>query len=789
MRGQATHIRIELFSGSCFYRTECDGGSSAGGSADTNPANANVSLQPQDTRKTSAPVPSPVIENSYSISWDNPLLPYGVIGALGGAFLLIGGYAGARRMKIAIPYVLACGTAVTLLLNPEILTEKHEKPPTDVIVAIDKSASQTAVKGRNEMTAAMQAELTQLLEGMGNVNIRVVEIDSASGTKGTQLFSAFNNLSDLDPRHVGAVIALTDGQISDVPESLPFPHGTPLHTILSGRAGEQDRVLKIESSPRYGLVGEEQTIHVIAEDQGEGALPGQPVTLHIKEEGEEIRTIETTTGQSTEVKLKLGHSGPNVISIEAEGLTGELTTTNNRIVTSVQGIQKAVNVLLISGTINASTMALRDIFKSDPNSNLVHMMAMRLPADFDDTPRSDLAITPFRLRSLEEALPKFDLIVFDHYPDLNVIPFRYMKEIVKRIENGGATLILAGPDFAGPRSLSRTSIGPILPVKPTGAVSQEESAPQATVEGQRHPILHGLPGVNALPGEKPGWGPWVDTIGSVKLKGTTLLETPDGQPLLVLDHAGKGRVAVLLNGGFSLWKSGYKGGGPYTELMQRLSHWLMKNPNLEEEALKLTAGEDGARIFIERRTMAETADPVTIITPDGEEVSVSLQKKEPGLWTAELETKKTGIYQARQEGTQTFSAFTHIGPANPHEMEHVVSTGEYLKPLSDKTGGTVMRMQDGTGNLIHPKLAFVEPDEKAPSDDTLAIRHNTQTILRGAQTSPLIPGWLGVLMIAGLAATGWVREGDPKRLKASFGAFLRGNTSKQNGPQGPEAGV
>lgn len=739
--------------------------------------------------KTSTHAPA-AIENSYHVSWGNPLLPYGVIGAAGGAFLLVGGYAARRRIKIALPYILACGTAVTLLLNPEIITEKHEKIPTDVIIAVDKSASQSVIKGRSALTAAAQAELTRALEGLGDVNIRVVEIDSASGRDGTELFSAVQGMADLNPRHIGAVFALTDGQVADVPQALPFPQGTPLHGILSGRAGETDRVLKLESAPRYGLVGEEQTIRVIAEDQGENIAPGQPVTLRVKGEGEEVQIIEALTGQSTEIKLKLGHSGPNVISIEAADLAGELTQANNRIVTSVQGIQKAVNVLLVSGTINAGTMALRDIFKSDPNANLIHTMAMRLPVDFDDTPKDDLALTRFPLKELETALPKFDLIVFDHYPDLNVIPARYMKGIAKHIENGGATLILAGPDFAGPRSLSRTPIGGILPVKPTGQVLSQENSPRATAEGQRHPILHGLPGLNAQPGEMPGWGPWIETIDSVKLKGTTILETPEGKPLLVLDHAGKGRVAVLLTGGLSLWKTGYKGGGPYTEMIQRLSHWLMRNPNLEEESLRLTAGKSGENIFIERRTMAETADPVTIIAPNGDEISLPLQQKEPGLWTAEFKTEQTGVYQARQAGTQTLSAFTHIGPANPREMEQIISTDRYLKPLAEKTGGALLRMQNGAGDKTPLRPVFARAGEKSASaDGTLAIRRNTDTIFRGADTSPLVPGWLGALLIGGLAAAGWVREGDPKRLRAMLGGVLKGKSSGQNGPQGPEAGV
>lgn len=732
-----------------------------------------------------------VIENTSHISWKNPLLPYGVIGGLGGAFLLVGGYAQRRRMKIAIPYILACGTAVTILLNPEIVTEKHERMPTEVIVAVDKSASQGAVKGRTEITAAMQAELTRALEEFGNLNIRIVEISSASGINGTEMFRAFNGLADLDPRNVGAVFALTDGQITDVPGSFAYPHGTPLHTILSGQPGETDRVLKIETAPRYGLVGEEAVIRVIAEDEGIGTAPGKKITLRIKGESDEVQTIESATGQSTEVKLKLSHVGPNVISVEVEGLAGEVSAVNNRIVTSVQGIQKAVNVLLISGTVNASAMPLRDIFKSDPDANLVHGMAMRLPEDFDDTPASELALIPFPLKLVGASLPKFDLVVFDHYPNLNVIPLRYLEGIVQRVKDGGAVLVLAGSDFAGNRSLIKTPIGQILPVSPTGTILSEEAAPRAGVLGQRHPVLRGLAGVNTLAGQEPSWGPWIDAVEATQKGGTAILETPDGKPLLVLNRVGKGRTAVLLSDGFSLWKAGYKGGGPYTDLVRRLSHWLMKNPGLEEEALRLTASEDGSKIFIERRTMAETVEPVVMITPSGEEVSVALTQREPGLWRAEFKAGLSGIYQARQtgtaEGAASFSAFTHVGPANARELEHIVSTDRHLKPLSDRTGGSVLLMQDYKGEKLKPKLAFAKPDEAQAKDGTLTIRPNTASVFKGSESNPLIPGWLGALLIAGLAAAGWMREGDPRRVQALIKGL--GKTEAGNGPAGPEAGV
>ena len=59
----------------------------------------------------------------------------------------------------------------------------------------------------------------------------------------------------------------------------------------------------------------------------------------------------------------------------------------------------------------------------------------------------------------------------------------------------------------------------------------------------------------------------------------------------MLDQVGKGRVAELLSDQIWLWARGFEGGGPQAELLRRLAHWLMKEPELEEE--KLSASIDG----------------------------------------------------------------------------------------------------------------------------------------------------------------------------------------------------
>ena len=62
---------------------------------------------------------------------------------------------------------------------------------------------------------------------------------------------------------------------------------------------------------------------------------------------------------------------------------------------------------------------------------------------------------------------------------------------------------------------------------------------------------------------------------------------------------------MLLSDHAWLWARGYDGGGPHAALLRRLLHWLMREPELEEEAL--TAHSEGRNLVVERQTLSEAA--------------------------------------------------------------------------------------------------------------------------------------------------------------------------------------
>src|SRR5476651_2911836 len=91
-------------------------------------------------------------------------------------------------------------------------------------------------------------------------------------------------LVDVPPERLAVVVLLTDGQVHDVPAALP-PElgGAPLHALIAGKKNERDRLIVVEQSPRFGVVGRQVSAKFRIEDPSGGTAP---VTLSVG--GEEI---------------------------------------------------------------------------------------------------------------------------------------------------------------------------------------------------------------------------------------------------------------------------------------------------------------------------------------------------------------------------------------------------------------------------------------------------------------------------------------------------------------------
>lgn len=696
---------------------------------------------------------APTLVNEWSVK-TNPrhipgvpddMLP-GVLLGLGGLMGLMCLYAASRRMKGAWIYAAASGVVLVTMANPEIVREVREPLSTQVTIVVDKSASQS-LDGRAERTAETYRQLVAELGKVPGLEIRTVEAGAQPGVDGTNLGEAMaTELADIAPDRLGAVIILTDGQVHDINGNTIAPDA-PLHVLLSGRRDEMDRSVEILEAPSFGIVNQEQTLRFRVNEVGMPGDGNTPVIVRISIDGQDVGAQSVTPGEIAEVKVTLPHAGANVIALETETVAGEMTNVNNRAAASVKGVRDKLRVLLVSGQPNQGERAWRTLLKSDPALDLIHFTILRSPEKFDGTPVNEMSLIAFPSRELfEQKLNDFDLIIFDHYRNNGVLPQVYFENIANYVNNGGALMVIAGPEYATRGGLANSPLASILPAMPTGHVTEGAFTPERTPDGARHPVTRDLTGADA---EQPAWGDWYHIIDTTDPQGYTVMSGTDDKALMVLARENEGRVAMILSDDTWLWARGHDGGGPYAEMMQRVSHWLLKEPDLEEEALRMTM-QDG-KLQIERQTMADEVAPVTLRGPSGTEQTVTLEAAGPGLWRATVDTTETGLYEAIEGNMRTLA---NIGPANPREFVDTRSTQTILKPLVDETHGHIGNMS------AMPRIVPMESVRDGAATggaDWMGIRMSGASDLKDTARNPLVNPWVSLLLFMGLMGWAWQR--------------------------------
>ncbi len=655
------------------------------------------------------------------------------------------------RSRGAYVRALALGLAALALANPSLTREDREALPSVAAVIVDKSPSQN-FGDREKQAEAVRAAITQRLSRIAGLEVRVVEAGQADGeTDGTRLFNALGAaLADVPPDRVAGALFITDGRVHDVPaEAAQLGFNAPVHALITGRPGERDRRIQLVSAPRFGIVGQTQTVVLRVEDQG---TRGGPAQLTIRRDGETLETRNVMAGDQVRIQVPIPHAGQNIVEIEASPLDDELTTINNRAVVAIDGVRDKLRVLLVSGEPHAGERTWRNLLKSDASVDLVHFTILRPPEKQDGTPINELSLIAFPTRELfQQKINEFHLIIFDRYARQGVLPVIYFDNIARYVRDGGAVLVAAGPDYASPTSIWRTPLDVVLPAEPTGRTTEVPFHAQLTDLGKRHPVTRGLEGAESDP---PHWSRWFRLVDTRPEKGTAVMQGPDNKPLLLLSREGEGRVALLLSDHIWLWARGYEGGGPHLDLLRRLSHWLMKQPDLEEEALRLSV--HGKDIEVRRQSMGDEVAPVTVTTPTGQTRTLTLDKSEPGVWKAVTQANELGLWRATDG---RLNALVNVGPANPREYAEVTSTTSVLAPIANATGGDARRIADASGTLSIPRILAVRSSDTYKGDDWLGLKMRDASVVRGIGVLPLFAGMLGLLLLIGSLAATWMREG------------------------------
>jgi len=682
----------------------------------------------------------------------SPLVPNAVIFAAIAVAAVMALLLFVSRTRGAAIRTIALALLVAALANPSLTREDRDPLTSVAVVVVDKSPSQS-FGDRTAQTEAARDALVKRLQRIPGLELRVVEAGQADGeTDGTRLFHALAaTLADVPPERIAGAFMITDGRVHDVPaDAAALGFAAPLHALITGTARERDRRVVLVASPRFGIVGQQQTVSFRVEDSGVPA--GGTAQVKISRDGEPIDQRPVRAGVNTEVQIQIAHSGPNIVEIEASPLEGELTPVNNRAVVSIDGVRDKLRVLLVSGEPHSGERTWRNLLKSDPNVDLVHFTILRPPEKQDGTPINELSLIAFPTRELfQQRINDFQLIIFDRYARQGVLPIIYFDNIAKYVRDGGAVMVAAGPDYASQTSIWRTPLDQILPAEPSGKMTERPFYARLSDAGRRHPVTRGLEGGADDP---PHWSRWFRLVDTKTANGTSVMQGPEDKPLLVLSREGKGRVALMLSDHIWLWARGYEGGGPHVDLLRRLSHWLMQQPELEEEALRLVVR--GKDLTVERQTMADTVAPVTLTSPSGATRTLTLDKGEPGVWQSTVTANELGLWRAT-DGKLT--ALTNVGPANPREFAEVTSTPDVIAPVANATGGDSRRIADSSGALEMPRILAVRSSDTYKGDDWLGVKMRDASVVRGIGVLPMFAGALGLLLLIGSLAATWAREG------------------------------
>ena len=714
--------------------------------------------------------------NAISDIIARPSLPIELIIAIGVAAAALCLFGLSRGLKGAWLRLGAALALLIALLNPAAVEETRDGLTDVAAIVLDESPSQTLedrLETARETAAQLEAAARRLAAdnpGRAPLDLRLVRV-AGDGATGTRLMTALGEaLSDVAPERVAGAVLITDGAIAD-PDRLPqifagrdadgaAVFAPPLHLLLTGREDEFDRRLVLETAPGFGLVGEKVALRFRVEQAGAPppglAAPAVRVFVDGKPAGAALARI----GRSVELEIDVAHPGSNVVELRLDLAPDELTERNNTAAFTLNGVRDRLRVLLVSGEPHAGERTWRNLLKSDPSVDLVHFTILRPPRKRSFATVNELALIPFPTRELfEEKLEEFDLIVFDRYRRWGILETRYIENIANYVRKGGAVLVSSGPAFAGLQSMYRTPLAEVLPAAPTSIVVQEPFHPRVTDLGGRHPVTRELPGKQGDADGRPAWGRWFRQIDVTLLGGDVVMSGAAEKPLLILDRVDEGRVALLASDHAWLWARGYDGGGPQAELLRRLAHWLMKEPELEEEALRAEPASGGFEI--ERRSLTLGPKTVIAVSPSGAETQVALQPGREGLWRAVVETEELGLHRLRDAPDSAIgedgplSAIAVVGPASPREFANPISTEAIVGPFAEATGGAVWRLSERGA----PELRRTREGRAANGARWIGLPRRDAYTVTGVELSPLAPPWLMFGLAALFAIAAWRVEG------------------------------
>lgn len=675
-----------------------------------------------------------------------PMLPLWLLVTVGALIILGALYGLVRGARGMVWRALAVLMLLGWMAGPRSLHPVLRPVPQDALLIVDHSPSMQ-VGQRASLADQTANQITQDATHLPGLTLHRIDVPGGAG-HGTRLFDAMDHADLPQGRFAGAIV-VTDGMDHDVPARLPTrfqgPNGQrlPLHLVLAAKGEETDRRLRILSTPPYAIVGQNATIRLQVDDLGTPTPATATLTVRAGDAPATTRTIQT--GQPQDITVPVQHPGETLVGLSVSALPGEASTLNNNDVIRIRGVRDRLRVLLVSGVPNQSERVWRRLLKADPSVDLVHFTILRSPSTDDGTPLSDLALIPFPIRELfQEKIRSFDLIILDGFRNSNILPEEYLTNIADYVRRGGGLLVTAGPEFVQDGSLQDTTLAQVFPAHvPTDGLVTQAFRPALTDLGKAHPVTAGL-------GNSADWGPWYRSAKVDQSHGQNLMSGPNGSPLLLLDRVDQGRVAMLLSDQLWLWSRNEGGGGPQAELLRRLSHWLMKEPDLEEN--RLSARIENGQLAVDRHALGQTTiTPQAMVTfPDGHTQPLPMTGGK-GLWHGTAPVTGSGIWTIRQDG---LVAFASPAAQDILERQDLRATATVMGATAQASGGS----QNWAGIGI-PHLRQVTVGQDLSGSGWIGLPVSQAAVAGETRTQDLVPAWLALVLALIFLGVGWWREG------------------------------
>ncbi len=666
-----------------------------------------------------------------------PLLPWWGLALIGVLFVVGLSLVLWRAPRLFWPRAMIAAILLQLIANPVWLQERRAVRPDVAVVVLDRSASMDIGTRSRDADAAIAA----LRRQSPGVEWRVVTVPQTAGEP-TRLAGAIERAaSDAPAERLAGVVVVSDGISADAPDPRLLPAHVPLHHLIAGDPDTPDRRLIIERVPSYSVVGQPAEV-VIRIDDGPSAAPGTATLVQSIAGG---ITAERTvpTGEPVRLSVPVTRRGTIEMALSVAPLPGgEATLVNNRALVRLNGVTDRLRVLLVSGVPYPGGRVWRDILKSDSNIDLVHFTILRLPTSFDTTPPDEMSLIPFPVEELfEQHLGDFDLIIFDRFSLSELLSPIYFQDLGERVKTGGGLLVVTGEEFAAEGGLAATELAPVLPARTAGPGITVPFRPTLTGVGRRHPVTAELPKIWGA----DAWGRWGSQSDMAPTSGEVLMSGAGDKPLVMLDRVGKGRVGLIASTNVWWWSRGVDGAGPHAELLRRIAHWLMQEPDLDENRVDVTA--KGRQLDITARGL--TPPEAAILTdPADRDQGIALTPRGEGVTGAAVTVGADGLYRVAAG-----DRIRYVLAGDSAEFAEVRPRETPLAAPVKASGGGSFWLESGV-----PKLRRIAPGDTAAGSGWLGLVENRAGAIVAVDEKPLLMPPLALLLAASLFVLAWWRE-------------------------------